>query len=87
MNVLICLTLLLSGVTATHAVPVTHDAKVTQNDGVSGDLIDMIIGSVFGSDFVAKDENFLAYAGTVAGEALAMGGTDVEALMARDVDV
>ena len=38
------------------------------------------------TDFAAKDANFLAFAKTVAGNALALGSTDVEALMATDMD-
>ena len=38
------------------------------------------------TDFAAKDANFQAYVETVAKQALAMDTTDVEALMAADVD-
>lgn len=38
------------------------------------------------TDFVAKDDNFLGFANLVAAEALALGSTDVTALMAREVD-
>jgi len=38
------------------------------------------------TDFVAKDANFLAFAKAVAGNALASGATEVEALMATDLD-
>jgi elongation factor Ts len=38
------------------------------------------------TDFAAKDANFLAFANSVAGNALAEGSTDVEALMATDLD-
>jgi elongation factor Ts len=38
------------------------------------------------TDFVAKDENFLAFAGAVAKNALATAATTVEALMASVVD-
>lgn len=38
------------------------------------------------TDFAAKDANFLTFANAVAGNALAEGSTDVEALMATDLD-
>ncbi len=38
------------------------------------------------TDFVAKDENFLAFANAVASNALASSSTDVEALMTTDSD-
>ena len=38
------------------------------------------------TDFVAKDENFLAFTDAVAANALNMGTTDVEALMATEID-
>jgi elongation factor Ts len=38
------------------------------------------------TDFAAKDANFLAFANSVAGNALVEGSTDVEALMATDLD-
>jgi len=38
------------------------------------------------TDFAAKDANFLAFAKAVAANALAGGSTDVEALMASDMD-
>ena len=38
------------------------------------------------TDFVAKDENFLAFANSVAANALTTTSDDVEALMATDID-
>ena len=38
------------------------------------------------TDFAAKDANFLAFAKAVAGNALAEGSTDIEALMTTDMD-
>jgi elongation factor Ts len=38
------------------------------------------------TDFVAKDENFMAFAHNVAGQALKLATTDVEAVMASEVD-
>jgi elongation factor Ts len=38
------------------------------------------------TDFVAKDDNFLAFAQRVANEALELAGTDVDELLARTVD-
>jgi elongation factor Ts len=38
------------------------------------------------TDFVAKDENFLAFANAVAANALALGSADVEALMDTDLN-
>lgn len=38
------------------------------------------------TDFVAKDENFLDFADRVAGQALKLATTDVEAVMATEVD-
>jgi elongation factor Ts len=38
------------------------------------------------TDFVAKDENFMAFARDVAGQALKLATTDVEAVMASEVD-
>ena len=38
------------------------------------------------TDFVAKDASFLAFIDSVANNALTSGSTDVEALMAADVD-
>ena len=38
------------------------------------------------TDFVAKDENFMAFARNVAGQALKLATTDIEAVMASEVD-
>ena len=38
------------------------------------------------TDFVAKDANFLAFANKVAGKALELATTDIEAVMASEVD-
>ena len=63
---------------------VAAEGKVVMAESADGSAAVMVEVNCE-TDFVAKDENFLAYAGTVAGEALSMGGTDVDALMARDV--
>ncbi|KAA9129611.1 elongation factor Ts [Marinihelvus fidelis] len=55
---------------------------VIAEDGAAAVLVEVNCET----DFVAKDDNFLGFADLVAAEALALGSTDVAALMAREVD-
>jgi len=67
------------------AARVASEGKIVLAQSVDG-LRAVMVEVNSETDFVAKDGNFLAFADQVADEALDMAGTDVDELMARQVD-